>query len=158
MKVRRSRSRSPTKTRIRSPRSKTSRAKRSAWKSADSRKSKTRALDAELKGKGLAGLTIRTFDTFAVAYQALKAGQIDAVTSIDGVAKEYQDRGDFTRAISGLYPAPVALAFKNKELAEAVKGVLDDMKKDGSFDKLFASYGVPAFTRAVRGARTRHVT
>jgi polar amino acid transport system substrate-binding protein len=114
---------------------------------------KTRALDGELKAKGLAGLTIRTFDTFAVAYQALKAGQVDAVTSIDGVAKEYQDRGDFTRAISGLYPAPVALAFKNKELAEGVKSVLDDMKKDGSFDKLFASYGVPAYTEpfAVHG-------
>jgi polar amino acid transport system substrate-binding protein len=107
---------------------------------------KTKALDGELKAKGLAGLTIRTFDTFAVAYQALKAGQVDAVTSIDGVAKEYQDRGDFTRAISGLYPAPVALAFKNKALAEAVKGVLDEMKKDGNFDKLFASYGVPAYT------------
>ncbi len=114
---------------------------------------KTKALDGELKAKGLAGLTIRTFDTFAVAYQALKAGQVDAVTSIDGVAKEYQDRGDFTRAISGLYPAPVALAFKNKELAGEVKSILDDMKKDGSFDKLFASYGVPAYTEpfAVHG-------
>jgi polar amino acid transport system substrate-binding protein len=90
-------------------------------------------------------LTIRTFDTFAVAYQALKAGQVDAVTSIDGVAKAYQDRGDFTRAISGLYPAPVALAFKSKALAQAVKGVLDEMKKDGSYDKLFAAYGVPPF-------------
>ena len=90
-------------------------------------------------------VTVRTFDTFAVAYQALKAGQVDAVTSIDGVAKEYQDRGDFARAISGLYPAPVALAFKNKELAMAVRGVLDSMRKDRSYDKLFASYGVPPF-------------
>jgi polar amino acid transport system substrate-binding protein len=106
---------------------------------------KTRAIDEALKKEGLAGLTIRTFDTFAVAYQALKAGQVDAVTSIDGVAKAYQDRGDFTRAISGLYPAPVALAFKSKALAQAVKGVLDEMKKDGSYDKLFAAYGVPPF-------------
>lgn len=90
---------------------------------------KTHAVDEALKQKGLAGLTIRTFDTFAVAYQALKAGQVDAVTSIDGVAKEYQDRGDFVRAISGLYPAPVALAFKSKALALAVKDVLDAMKK-----------------------------
>jgi polar amino acid transport system substrate-binding protein len=109
---------------------------------------KTHALDEALKQKGLAGLTIRTFDTFAVAYQALKAGQVDGVTSIDGVAKEYQDRGDFTRALSGLYPAPVALAFKNKTLALAVKDVLDAMKKDGSYDKLFAAYGVPPFTGA----------
>jgi polar amino acid transport system substrate-binding protein len=109
---------------------------------------KTHALDEALKQKGLAGLTIRTFDTFAVAYQALKAGQVDGVTSIDGVAKEYQDRGDFTRAISGLYPAPVALAFKSKALALAVKDVLDAMKKDGSYDKLFTAYGVPLFSAA----------
>lgn len=114
---------------------------------------KTKTLAADLKAKGLADLTVRTFDTFAVAYQALKAGQVDAVTSIDGVAKEYQDRGDFTRAISGLYPAPVALAFKNKDLAAQVKGVLDEMRKDGSFDKLFAAYGIPMFTEpfAVHG-------
>jgi polar amino acid transport system substrate-binding protein len=107
--------------------------------------SKTKALAADLKAKGLPDLTVRTFDTFAIAYQALKAGQVDAVTSIDGVAKEYQDRGDFTRAISGLYPAPVALAFKSKDLAKAVKDVLDGMRKDGSYDKLFATYGVPPF-------------
>ena len=107
--------------------------------------SKSKALAADIKSKGLPDLTVRTFDTFATAYQALKAGQVDAVTSIDGVAKEYQDRGDFTRAISGLYPAPVALAFKNKELAAAVKEVLDGMRKDGAYDKLFAAYGVPPF-------------
>ena len=107
--------------------------------------SKSKALAADIKAKGLPDLTVRTFDTFATAYQALKAGQVDAVTSIDGVAKEYQDRGDFTRAISGLYPAPVALAFKSKELAAAVKEVLDGMRKDGAYDKLFAAYGVPPF-------------
>jgi polar amino acid transport system substrate-binding protein len=108
----------------------------------------TRAMDKSLKDKGGAGLTVQTFDTFATAYQALRAGQVDAVTSIDGVAEEYQKRGDFTRAMSGLYPSPVALAFKNKALAEAVKTVLDDMKKDGSYDKLFASYGTPPFPDA----------
>lgn len=107
--------------------------------------SKTKALAADIKSKGLPDLTIRTFDTFAIAYEALKAGQVDAVTSIDGVAKEYQDRGDFTRAISGLYPAPVALAFKNKDLAIVVKDVLDGMRKDGAYGKLFASYGMPPF-------------
>jgi len=40
----------------------------------------------------------------------------------------------------------VALAFKNKELAEDVVAVLNAMKADGSYDKLFTSYGVPPFT------------
>lgn len=114
---------------------------------------KAKAIDAELKQKGGKGMTIRTFDSFALAYQALRAGQVDAVVSIDGVAKEYADRGDFKRAISGLYPTPVALAFKSKPLAEAVLKVLDDMQKDGSYKKLFDQYGVvaPAGALAVQG-------
>lgn len=103
---------------------------------------KTKALNEELKGKGLPGMTIRTFDNFALAYQALRAGQVEAVVSIDGVAKEYSDRGDFARAIGGLYATPVALAFKSKPLADAVIKVLNEMKADGSYQKLFDHYGV----------------
>lgn len=103
---------------------------------------KAKALNEELKAKGLKGLTIRTFDNFALAYQALRAGQVEAVVSIDGVAKEYADRGDFARAISGLYATPVSLAFKNKELANAVLKALKEMQADGSYQKLFDSYGV----------------
>ena len=104
---------------------------------------KTRALDAELKAAGKKGLVIQTFDNFALAFQALRAGQVEGVVSIDGVAKEYDSRGDFRRAVSGLYPAPVAVAFKNAKLADAVSGVLKDMKADGSLGKLFDSYGLP---------------
>ncbi|MDE2333584.1 MAG: ABC transporter substrate-binding protein [Rhodospirillales bacterium] len=106
---------------------------------------KTRELSKELQAKGLKGLNIRTFNTFATAYQALRAGQVDAVTSIDGVAEQYQKRGDFTRSISGLFPTPVALAFKNKDLAEHVLKVLDQMRKDGTYGKLFAAYGTPPY-------------
>lgn len=104
---------------------------------------KTRALDAELKAAGKTGLVIQTFDNFALAFQALRAGQVEGVVSIDGVAKEYDSRGDFRRAVSGLYPAPVAVAFKNAKLADAVSGVLKDMKTDSSLGKLFDSYGLP---------------
>jgi polar amino acid transport system substrate-binding protein len=104
--------------------------------------SKTRAMDAELKAEGLEGLDIRTFDNFALAYQALRAGQLDGVVSIDAVAKEYDARGDFDRVLSGLYPAPVALAFKSRPLAEAVLKVMDEMKADGTIAKLFGEYGI----------------
>lgn len=112
--------------------------------------SRTKALDADLKAKGGAGMTIRTFDNFALAYQALRAGQVDAVVSIDGVAKEYSDRGDFDRAISGLFPTPVALAMKSKPLAEAVLKVLNAMKTDGSYKALFDKYGVVATDEALK--------
>jgi polar amino acid transport system substrate-binding protein len=105
---------------------------------------KTKALNDELTAKGLTPMTVRTFDNFALAYQALKAGQVEAVVSIDGVAKAYADRGDFARGISGLYPTPVALAMKSKPLAEAVLKVMNEMKADGSYQKLFADYGVVA--------------
>lgn len=113
---------------------------------------RTRDLDKQLREKGGEGLKVNTFDTFATAYQALRAGQVDAVTSIDGVAEEYQKRGDFHRALHGLFPSPVALAFKSKPLAEAVKAVLDDLKKDGTYDKLFDSYGMPPFPDAFKVA------
>lgn len=95
----------------------------------------------ELKERGDAGFTLRTFDNFALAYQALRAGQVEAVVSIDGVAKEYSERGDFVRAVSGLYPTPVALAFKSQPLAEAVAKVIEEMKSDGSYQALFDQYG-----------------
>lgn len=104
--------------------------------------SRTKALNEDLKSKGGAGMTIRTFDNFALAYQALRAGQLEAVVSIDGVAKEYSDRGDFARAISGLFATPVSLAFKNKNLADATLKVMNEMKADGSYKKLFDQYGV----------------
>lgn len=105
---------------------------------------KSKVLNDELTAKGLTPMTVRTFDNFALAYQALKAGQVDAVVSIDGVAKAYADRGDFARGVSGLFPTPVALAMKSKPLAEAVLKVLNEMKADGSYQKLFSAYGVSA--------------
>jgi polar amino acid transport system substrate-binding protein len=104
---------------------------------------KTRALDEELKAAGKEGLAIQTFDNFALAYQSLRAGQVEGVVSIDAVAKEYDTRGDFRRAVSGMYPAPVSFAFKNPVLADAVSEVLKEMKADGSLTALFDSYGLP---------------
>lgn len=91
---------------------------------------------------GLESMDIRTFNTFAEAYQALASGQVDAVVSVDAVAKFYQDRGSFERAISGLAGSPASLAFKNRQLAEAVATVLNEMKADGFYQELFDRYGV----------------
>ena len=104
---------------------------------------KTRLLDKELRDAGKQGLTIQTFDNFALAYQALRAGQVQGVVSIDAVAKDYDARGDFKRALSGIYPAPVALAFKSSKLADAVSATLKEMKADGSLKTLFDKYGLP---------------
>ncbi|MDP2699784.1 ABC transporter substrate-binding protein [Thalassospira sp.] len=103
---------------------------------------KLREIDKDIQAAGKEGLDVRTFDNFALAFQALRAGQLDGVVSIDAVAGEYDARGDFKRALSGLYPTPVALAMKDRPLAEAVLKVLEDMKADGSMKKLFDAYAL----------------
>ena len=109
---------------------------------------KIKELAADLQKRGMPTVTIRTFDNFATAYQALRAGQVQGVVSIDSVAKEYQDRGDFDRVLFGLYPTPVSLALKDSTLAQAVAGVLNEMKKDGFYDRLFGRYGLAPFPTA----------
>jgi polar amino acid transport system substrate-binding protein len=86
-------------------------------------------------------IEIRTFSTFADAFQALRAGQVDAVVSVDVNAKYYQDRGDFERAVSGLRGSPATLAFQKKEVAMAVLKALNDMRQDGAYDKLMDKWG-----------------
>ena len=103
---------------------------------------KIKELDKQFTDKGLKPMNIRTFDNFAIAYQALRAGQVEAVVSIDAVAAEFQRRDEFTNVLSGLSPTPVSLAMKNKELSEAVAKVLNEMRADGSYQKLFERYGM----------------
>jgi polar amino acid transport system substrate-binding protein len=103
---------------------------------------RTREVDQMLKQKGLMGLDIHTFNNFAEAFQALRAGQAQAATAIDATAMYWQGRGDFTRAIAGLFPQIATFAFANKTLAEAVVASLNDLKKSGVYDKLFDHYGV----------------
>ncbi|QRY35171.1 ABC transporter substrate-binding protein (plasmid) [Variovorax sp. PDNC026] len=110
---------------------------------------KARELDKQLTDKGMKGMTIRTFENFAMAFQALRAGQVEVALSIDSTGAEYQKRGDFERVLHGLFPTPVALAARNKELAAAMAKVMNDMKADGSFQKLFDQYGVKAVDGAV---------
>lgn len=101
-----------------------------------------REISQALQQAGKQPINIRTFDNFAVAFQALRAGQVQAVTSIDAVAAEYDQRGDFPRVLHGLFPTPAALAFRSRPLAMEVSGVLQQMLADGSLERLFNRYGV----------------
>jgi polar amino acid transport system substrate-binding protein len=101
-----------------------------------------RRINDEQVKAGAKPMDIRTFNTFAESYQALRAGQVDAVVSVDAVAKFYQDKGEFERAMSGIAGSPATIAAKSKDLAQAVLKVMNDMKADGSYDALFDRYGV----------------
>jgi polar amino acid transport system substrate-binding protein len=103
---------------------------------------RTREVADMVVKKGLKPITVLTFNNFAEAFQALRAGQSDAATSIDATAMFMQTRGDFTRAISGVFPQTACFALANKTLALAVVDALNESKKDGSYDKLLDQYGV----------------
>ena len=102
---------------------------------------KLKQLDAELQKKGLPPIKITVFNDTNINYQALRAGQIDASFTIDAVSKEYADRGISQLSMTGLFPSPVAMAFRNKELATAFAETLTEMSKDGSYQKIFEKYG-----------------
>jgi len=103
---------------------------------------RTREVSQTLQSQNLRPLDIRTFNNFAEAFQALRAGQVDASVTLDATAAALQEVGDFTRAIAGLFPQIVCIAFANKALADAVVGTLNDLKKSGWYDALFDKYGV----------------
>ena len=109
---------------------------------------RTRDMSAEIVAKGGKPLDIRPFDNFALAFQALRAGQVDAAVSIDSTAKEYDTRGDFTRALSGMYGTPIAFGLRSKALATQVAAALTELRADGSFAKLLDQYGVQAWSGA----------
>nr|WP_323781774.1 transporter substrate-binding domain-containing protein [Amylibacter sp.] len=103
---------------------------------------KMKELNVEFKDRGLAEMRLNLFDNYATVYQALRAGQVEAAVSIDPVAKQYQDRGEFTQALSGMYATPGSLSLLKEDVAAGVSTALKEMKADGSFDALMNSYGV----------------
>ncbi len=103
---------------------------------------RTRDIARAIEAKGLPAPTVRPFDNFAIAFQALRSGQVDAAVSIDSTAAEYDGRGDFTRAVHGLYPTPIAFGLRSRALAEAVARALTELRADGSFGALLDKYGV----------------
>ncbi len=106
---------------------------------------RTQDMATDLTARGLRPITVRAFDNFAVSFQALRVGQLDAAISIDSTAKEYDDRGDFTRAISGLYGTPINFGFRSRALATQVARVLTEMRADGSFATLLDRFGVTQY-------------
>jgi polar amino acid transport system substrate-binding protein len=105
------------------------------------------AADAKKASEALAAagkptIDVHTFSTYAEVLQALSAGQVDGAFIGTEQAFYYKNKGqDFFRiALAGYDPHAEALAFKDPAIAAAVVGVMNDMKADGSFDKIFAPY------------------
>jgi polar amino acid transport system substrate-binding protein len=109
---------------------------------------RTQDIVRQVSAAGGRAPTVRAFDNFAVSFQALRVGQVEAAVSIDSTGKEYETRGDFARAISGLFPTPIAFGLRSRPLAEAVAKVLEEMRADGSYARLLEQYGVRGWDEA----------
>ena len=95
-----------------------------------------------LVAAGKPAIDIHPFKTYADVLQALQAGQVDGAFIGTEQAYYYRDKGNsfFRIVLTGFDPHAEALAFQSKELAEKVAEVMNEMKADGSFDKLFAPF------------------
>lgn len=103
---------------------------------------RTRDIDRQLRAAGLRGLDIHTFDDFSVAFMALRAGQVAAVTSIDAVANRMAQEGGLHPVLSGLFPTPVVLAMHDHALATAIASIVNDMRTDGTLARIMQPYGI----------------
>ena len=99
------------------------------------------ANDAQVEA-GLPAIDIRVFNTYGDTFQALRAGQVEAVFAPDLIGAYYQKQGRFALAASGLYPgSPVAFATDDGKLASAVVTALAAMLADGTYGRMMAFYG-----------------
>lgn len=100
------------------------------------------AADAKLRAAGKPGIEIHTFANYADVLQAIRARQADGGFVPTEEAFYYQKQGltFFRVALTGYDPHAEALAFRDRALADAVAGVLNDMKQDGTMDRLFGAY------------------
>ena len=102
-----------------------------------------REIDAEQVAAGLEPMDVRVFNTYGETFLALGAGQIEAVFAGDEIGKYYENKGQFTKLLSGLFPgSPAAFAFDEQAIADAVVGALKGMEADGVYDEVMDSFGI----------------
>lgn len=105
-----------------------------------------KAQSDRMVAKGLAPINLRAFDSVADGIQALVAGQVEATYQNDPQLAFYisKNNAPFEMAFSGYSPNRLALATlkSNTKLAEALQWALQEIKADGTYDKIVAKWGV----------------
>jgi polar amino acid transport system substrate-binding protein len=115
-----------------------------------------RAHSERLRAAGRPEITIRAFDTNADTIQALVAGQVQAAYLNDPqgaffISREPANRDAYVMAFVGNNPNRLAIATlrNNRPLADAIKWALEQMRADGSYERIVRKWGVamtPEFT------------
>ncbi len=107
-----------------------------------------RSINDDQVKAGLAPMDIRVFNTYGDTFQALRSGQIDAVFAGDLIGAYYQKQGQFSMAVTGLFPGtPAAFATVEPKLATAVAAALSAMVADGTYAKFTDYYGATSIEK-----------
>ena len=115
---------------------------------------KSREVNAAMVARGLPAIDFRTFSTASETVAALRAGQLDAAVNIDETAADLAQKGVAKVRVHGLFGTDITFAFRDRVLAQASADSLTALKADGTYDKLFAKFGMNPLataTFAIRG-------
>jgi polar amino acid transport system substrate-binding protein len=102
-----------------------------------------RNFDKENVAKGLKPMDIRAFITPTEVVAALRAGQVDAAALPTYTTTEIVRRGQAATAIKEMGNTMVTMAFRKRSVAEAVAKALNEMRADGTYDRLMDGVGMP---------------
>lgn len=95
---------------------------------------------------GKTNTNVRRFESTPLALKELESGGVDAVVADNGVVVNYvtNNQGAKFKMVNDAAFAPeqygIAVRKGNAELLEKINKALADLKADGSYDKLYASY------------------
>lgn len=96
-----------------------------------------KAQDEALKAAGKPGINIRGFQTASTVVSALRAGQVEEALLVDSVARDLVTRGEVKEVLAGQGKTLTTMAFRNKNVADAIVAAFDEMQADGTYEALF---------------------
>jgi polar amino acid transport system substrate-binding protein len=113
-----------------------------------------RQADAAMVTRGLKPIEFHAFTTASDSVAALRAGQVDALVTIDETARDVEKRKIGKTLLHGLFGSDITFAFRDGTLAAAAADALTALKADGTYDRVFQTFGMTPLVSqrfAIRG-------
>jgi polar amino acid transport system substrate-binding protein len=114
---------------------------------------KSREVNAAMVARGLKPIDFRSFATASETVAALRAGQLQAAVNIDETAAELAHKGVAKVRVHGLFGTDITFAFRDRVLAQAAADALTALKADGTYDRLFDTFGMTRLAASVFAIR-----
>lgn len=98
----------------------------------------------EQVARGIEGATVKTFQNFPDALQEVAAGRADATILDEPVARYYAniegDKYEYVGVPFETAPVGIAVPKGEDELVQAIQQALDELKQDGTYDRIYAKW------------------